>query len=61
MLNTLLNNWKVSSVMTVGSGRPLNATMAGDPNGDDNIYNDRLPGYSGTHSSVPTTSAPTCV
>jgi hypothetical protein len=36
----------MSSVVTFGSGRPLNATMAGDPNGDGNIYNDRLPGYS---------------
>lgn len=44
-LNKTLNNWKVSSVLTAGSGRPLNATMAGDPNGDGNIYNDRLPGY----------------
>jgi hypothetical protein len=44
-LNTLANNWKFSNVVTIGSGRPLNATMAGDPNGDDNIYNDRLPGY----------------
>lgn len=39
------NNWKVSSVLTAGSGRPVNATMAGDPNGDGDIYNDRLPGY----------------
>ncbi len=31
--------------MSAGSGRPVNATIAGDPNGDDNIYNDRLPGY----------------
>ncbi|HYA96167.1 MAG TPA: hypothetical protein VEC95_07835 [Terriglobales bacterium] len=30
--------------MSVGSGRPVNATVAGDPNGDDNTYNDRLPG-----------------
>jgi hypothetical protein len=43
-LNSLLNNWKVSSVYTVGSGRPINATMAGDSNRDDNAYNDRLPG-----------------
>jgi hypothetical protein len=43
--NLLANNWKFSSVMTVGSGRPLNATIAGDPNGDSNTYNDRLPGY----------------
>ncbi len=43
--NKLLNNWTASSVLTAGSGRPLNATMAGDPNGDGDIYNDRLPGY----------------
>ena len=44
-INALANHWKLSNVITVGSGRPLNATMAGDPNGDSNIYNDRLPGY----------------
>ena len=44
-LNTLANNWKFSSVITAGSGRPVNATIAGDPNNDGNIYNDRLPGY----------------
>ncbi len=41
----IANNWKLSSVLTAGSGRPINATIAGDPNGDGNIYNDRLPGY----------------
>jgi hypothetical protein len=45
MLNRLINHWSASSILTAGSGRPLNATMAGDPNGDGNIYNDRLPGY----------------
>ncbi|HKD86689.1 MAG TPA: TonB-dependent receptor [Terriglobales bacterium] len=44
-LNILANNWKLSSVITAGSGRPVNATIAGDPNNDGNIYNDRLPGY----------------
>ena len=44
-LNTLANHWKLSSVITAGSGRPVNATIAGDPNGDGDIYNDRLPGY----------------
>ena len=44
LLNALFNNWKVSSVITVGSGRPINATMAGDANQDGNTYNDRLPG-----------------
>ena len=43
-LRALFNNWKASSVFTVGSGRPVNATMAGDANRDDNAYNDRLPG-----------------
>jgi hypothetical protein len=44
VLNALFNHWKVSTVITVGSGRPINATMAGDANRDDNSYNDRLPG-----------------
>jgi hypothetical protein len=45
LLNRLANHWKLSTVMTLGSGRPLNATMAGDANQDGNTYNDRLPGY----------------
>ena len=44
-MKTLTNNWKLSSVITSGSGRPINATVAGDPNGDGDIYNDRLPEY----------------
>ena len=44
-LTQLVNNWRLSAVVTFGSGRPLNATMAGDANQDGNIYNDRLPGY----------------
>jgi hypothetical protein len=44
-LNALSNHWKLSSVLTAGSGRPVNATIAGDPNGDGDIYNDRRPGY----------------
>lgn len=39
------NDWKLSSVVTVGSGRPENATVSGDPNQDGNDLNDRLPGY----------------
>lgn len=46
LLNAMFNNWKISTVFTVGSGRPINATMAGDANRDDNTYNDRLPGVS---------------
>ena len=45
-LGHLLNDWKLSSVFTYGSGRPVNATVDGDPNQDGNDLNDRLPGYS---------------
>ena len=43
-LGRLFNDWKVAGVVTFGSGRPVNATVAGDPNQDDNGANDRLPG-----------------
>jgi len=43
-LKALVNNWTASTVFTIGSGRPINATIAGDSNRDDNTYNDRLPG-----------------
>ena len=46
MLGIFLNDWKFSSVVNYGSGRPFNATVAGDPNQDGNSLNDRLPGYS---------------
>ena len=46
MLGRLLNDWKIASVVNYGSGRPFNATVAGDPNQDGNDLNDRLPGYS---------------
>jgi hypothetical protein len=45
-LGHILNEWKISSIVTAGSGRPVNATVAGDPNQDGNYDNDRLPGYS---------------
>src|SRR5262249_22982252 len=44
LLSTLLNNWKLSSVVTLGSGRPYDARVIGDANGDGNDSNDRLPG-----------------
>lgn len=46
MLGRFFNNWQVSSVVNYGSGRPVNATVGGDPNQDGNDLNDRLPGYS---------------
>src|SRR5580700_9122637 len=46
LLGHMLNNWKIAGVVTAGSGRPVNATVDGDPNQDGNYDNDRLPGYS---------------
>ncbi len=45
-LGNVFNDWKMSTVVNYGSGRPFNATVAGDPNQDSNDLNDRLPGYS---------------
>jgi hypothetical protein len=46
LLGHILNDWKISSIVTAGSGRPVNASVSGDPNQDGNYENDRLPGYS---------------
>jgi hypothetical protein len=43
-LGKLFNDWRVSGVVTVGSGRPVNPTVTGDANRDGNDSNDRLPG-----------------
>jgi Carboxypeptidase regulatory-like domain/TonB dependent receptor len=45
LLGHMFNDWKISSIVTAGSGRPVNATVSGDPNQDGNYDNDRLPGY----------------
>ncbi len=45
MLGRFFNDWKFSTVVNYGSGRPVNATVSGDPNQDGNDLNDRLPGY----------------
>ena len=45
MLGRFFNDWKISSVVNYGTGRPVNATVMGDPNQDGNDLNDRLPGY----------------
>ncbi len=45
LLGRCLNDWKLSTVVHYGSGRPYNATVSGDPNQDGNDLNDRLPGY----------------
>src|SRR5258708_28314582 len=41
----MFNHWKISGIMTYGSGRPANATVSGDPNQDGNASNDRLSKY----------------
>lgn len=46
LLGRSFNDWKISTVVNYGSGRPYNATVSGDPNQDGNDLNDRLPGYS---------------
>jgi hypothetical protein len=46
LLGHIFNDWKISSIITAGSGRPINATVSGDANQDGNYGNDRLPGYS---------------
>jgi len=43
-LGRIFNDWKLAGVYTYGSGRPVNPTVQGDPNQDDNSSNDRLPG-----------------
>jgi hypothetical protein len=45
LLARLFNDWKLSGVVTIGSGRPVDARVFGDPNQDGNSSNDRLPGY----------------
>ena len=45
LLGHAFNDWKISSIVSLGSGRPVNATVSGDPNQDGNDLNDRLPGY----------------
>ena len=46
VLKTIFNGWKFSNVFTFGTGRPINARVVGDANGDGNGENDRLPGVS---------------
>jgi len=45
LLGHIFNDFKISTVVNYGSGRPFSATVTGDPNQDGNDLNDRLPGY----------------
>jgi hypothetical protein len=61
-LGRIFNDWRFSGVTTVGSGRPVNARVLGDPNQDRNDLNDRLPGYGrATRSLDPNTPRQICV
>jgi hypothetical protein len=60
-LRALLNNWKLSGVMTFGSGRPVNAQIIGDANNDGNSSNDRLPATNAMRSLVRTIPLLICV
>jgi len=44
-LAAMFDHWRISGIMTYGSGRPANAMVSGDPNQDGNTSNDRLSGY----------------
>jgi hypothetical protein len=46
ILARVFNNWQLAGVVTAGSGRPVTATVTGDPNRDGNTENDHLPGIS---------------
>ncbi len=45
VLANMFDHWKISGIMTYGSGRPASAMVSGDPNQDGNEDNDRLPKY----------------
>jgi len=45
VLAAMFDHWRISGIMTYGSGRPANAVVEGDPNQDGNTSNDRLSGY----------------
>jgi len=45
-LSRIFDDWKLAGITTYGSGRPVNVSVAGDPNQDNNDENDRLPGIS---------------
>ena len=45
VLAAMFDHWRISGIMTYGSGRPASAMVSGDPNQDGNTGNDRLSGY----------------
>ncbi|HVZ61467.1 MAG TPA: TonB-dependent receptor [Terriglobales bacterium] len=55
-LMAIFNHWTIGGVVSAGSGRPVNARVLGDANGDGNTSNDRLPGYRRNSFTGPTYS-----
>jgi acyl dehydratase len=53
VLKILFNSWRLSGIVTAGSGRPVNAHVSGDANRDGNSENDRLPGVGRNSSTGP--------
>ncbi|MBI2683086.1 MAG: TonB-dependent receptor [Acidobacteriales bacterium] len=43
-LARIFNDWKIATIVSAGSGRPLSARLTGDANRDGNFNNDRLAG-----------------
>jgi hypothetical protein len=46
LLAGIFNDWRISSIISAGSGRPITGRVTGDANRDGNFFNDRLPGVS---------------
>jgi outer membrane receptor protein involved in Fe transport len=44
VVRQIVNHWQISMIAQAQSGRPYNALVTGDPNGDANSFNDRTPG-----------------
>jgi hypothetical protein len=53
--NALLSNWILSGIIQAQSGFAYSASVAQNPNGDDNTANDRVPGTLRNQFSTPST------
>jgi outer membrane receptor protein involved in Fe transport len=52
-LRHVLGDWRFSSIATIGSGRPVDASVSGDPNKDGNFSNDRTAGFGRNAFTLP--------
>ena len=60
LLSKIFNDWKIAGVLTIGSGRPVDAKVFGDPNQDGNTFNDRFRAMAAMRFWVPTMRRRTC-